>query len=596
MKKVRNIAIILMVLLIGAGSLFAGGGSDSSSAAAGTVTPYNLPRNQTLYINGIAWGAPSGYSPYVSNALGFCNDGHRQTCFETLMVYNLLDGKLYPQIADSYSWNGQRLTVQLNRNVRFWDLGPGVPGSGSALTAADVVYSFELAKTYAIGGSGYWVYLDSVTAQGDYTVVFQAKANPFNMKQIEEAISQYKITSKAYWEGKIASGDLGSGVAALGSFPGWDCIGTGPYIPTYSDDVKVVLTRYDRYWGQHSSRYGKLPAPRYIAHNIYRDNAAGDEAFRRGEVDVSQQFIAQVQTFFPFGAETYVPQAPYYIPGVIPSIFFNTGRPGLNDPAVRRAIAMVLDYDMIGVNAMSGYTAPKQAHMMLPAEVAQFIDEAALRPYQWTGRDIAGANALLDQNGWVRGADGIRAKAGVRLNFRAECPFGWSDWNASLEVVAQSTREIGINITTYFPEAGVWTTDYQTANFDIIMYSPGGMGIASPWSRAYAMMASSYLPAAGVPNQVGNWGRYRNAEVDQIINQIAGETNEATLKQLWTRLNILYLQEMPAAGLMYRPALFHTVNASVWTGFPKLGDGSNIPPTICIDGYGIRALYNLRLK
>jgi len=244
-----------------------------------------------------------------------------------------------------------------------------------------------------------------------------------------------------------------------------------------------------------------------------------DEAFRRGEVDVSQQFIAQVQTFFPFGAETYVPQAPYYIPGVIPSIFFNTGRPGLNDPAVRRAIAMV-----------------------------------------------------------------------------PECPFGWSDWNASLEVVAQSTREIGINITTYFPESGVWTTDYQTANFDIIMYSPGGMGIASPWSRAYDMMASSYLPAAGVPNFNGNWGRYRNAEVDQIINQIAGESNEATLKQLWTRLNILYLQEMPAAGLMYRPALFHTVNASTWTGFPKLGDGSNIPPTICIDGYGILALYNLRLK
>jgi len=505
------------------------------------------------------------------------------------MIYNLLDGKLYPQIADSYSWTGPTtLTVQLNRNVKFWN--------GTPLTSADVVYSYELSKKYEIGGSGNWTYIDSVTAQGDYTVVFQAKANPFNKLLVESAISQYKITSKAYWEGKLASGELGTGVADLGSFPGWDCPGTGPYRPLYADEVKIVLERVDTYWGQHSSRYGKLPAPKYIAHNIYRTNAVGDEAFRRGEIDVSQQFIAQIQTFFPYGAETYIPQAPFYIPGVIPSIFFNTTKPGLDDSAVRRAIAMVLDYDLIGTNAMSGYTAPKQAHMMLPAEVASLVDTAALTPYQWTGRDIAGANRLLDQAGWVRGADGIRAKGGVRLAFRAECPEGWSDWNASLEVVAQSTRDIGISITTYFPNSSVWETDYQTGNFDIIMYSPGGMGISSPWSRAYAMMASSYLPAPGVPNFGGNWGRFINAEADQIINQIANESNEATLKQLWTRLNIIYLQEMPAAGLMYRPALFHTVNASVWTGFPKLGDGSNIPPTICIDGYGIKALYNLRLK
>jgi len=589
MKRTKILLFVALILIVAAGVFAGGNRAATPTAAATTVTPYNLPRNETLYMNGIAWGAPSGYSPYVSNALGYCSDGHRQTCYETLFIYNLLDGKLYPQIGDSYSWNGRTLTVQLNRNVKFWD--------GSALTAADVVYSYQLSQRYAIGGSGTWTYLDSVTAQGDYTVVFQAKANPFNVKQIESAISQYKISSRAYWEGKLRDGSLGTGEAALGAFAGWDCIGTGPYIPTYSDDVKIVLTRNDAYWGQHSSRYGKLPAPKYIAHNIYRDNAAGDEAFRRGEIDVSQQFIAQVWNFFSVGAETYVPQSPYYIPGVIPSIFFNTTRPGLNDPAVRRAIAMVLDYDMIGTNAMSGYTAPKEAHMMLPAASEKaLIDEAALRPYQWTGIDVAGANALLDQNGWVRGADGIRAKGGVRLAFRAECPFGWSDWNASLEVVAQSTRAIGMDITTYFPESNVWTTDYQTANFDIIMYSPGGMGIASPWSRAYDMMASSYLPAAGVPNFNGNWGRYVNAEADQIINQIASETNEATLKQLWTRLNIIYLQEMPAAGLMYRPALFHTVNASVWTGFPKLGDGTNIPPTICIDGYGILALYNLKLK
>jgi len=590
MRKVRNLTIILMVLLIAAGTLFAGGGGQQPASGGATVTAHNLPRNQTIYMNGLQWGAPSGNQPYVGNANNFASNGHRQLVYETLFVYNLLDAKLYPQIGDSYKWDGQTLTVELNKNVKFAD--------GTPLTAADVVYCFDLAKKYVIGPSGYWDYLDSVTAQGDYTVVLKAKAPPnFNMKSVEQAISEFSITSKAYWEKKIAAGELGNQPGDLVGFPGWDCIGTGPYVPFYHDDTKLVVVRNDNYWGKHASRYGKLPAPKYIAHNIYKDNATGDEALRRGEIDVSQQFIAQVWTFFNAGVETYVPQAPYYIPGVIPSIIFNAQKPGLNDPAVRRAIAMVLDYDMIGTNAMSGYTAPKQAHFMvpLPAELA-LIDQDKLKPYQWTGIDVAGANKLLDDAGWVRGADGIRAKGGVKLSFRAECPFGWSDWNASLEVVAQSTKSIGIDISTYFPEAPVWTSDRLNNTFDIIMDSPGGQGIGSPWTRANAVMGSSYLPPVGTPNPIGNWGRYVNADAQKIIDEIANETDAAKLKDLWTRLNIIYLQEMPAAGLMYRPWLFHTVSTAVWTGFPKLGDNSNVPPTILIDGYGIKGLYNLKLK
>jgi len=128
------------------------------------------------------------------------------------------------------------------------------------------------------------------------------------------------------------------------------------------------------------------------------------------------------------------------------------------------------------------------------------------------------------------------------------------------------------------------------------MDSPGGQGIDSPWSRAYSMMYSGYLPPVGTPNMVGNWGRYSNPRANTIIDQIANETNAATLKNLWTELNQIYLDEMPAAGLMYRPWLFHTVNTSVWTGFPKINDGTNVPPTILMQGYGIKGLYNLKLN
>jgi peptide/nickel transport system substrate-binding protein len=295
--------------------------------------------------------------------------------------------------------------------------------------------------------------------------------------------------------------------------------------------------------------------------------------------------------------ETFIPQPPYYFPGTIPTIFFNTQRAGLNEAAVRRAIAMVLDYDMIGTNAMSGYTARLVPGLMLPTPAEQaLVDADAIRPYQWSGVDVAGANALLDQAGWVRGADGIRAKGGVRLAFRAQCPHGWADWTAALEVVAQAGRQIGIDITTYFPEFPVWVADRNNGTFDIIMSMAGNAGAAAPWSRAFMVMGSMSLPPAGTPNTVQNWGRWVNARANEIINELAAETDPARVKALWTELNIIYLQEMPAAGIMYRPMVFHTTNSIVWTGYPKLGDGSNVPPTLLMGGYGVKGLYNIRLK
>jgi peptide/nickel transport system substrate-binding protein len=589
MRSLKNSTILATVLLIAAGALFV---ACSWATKKETVTVDTLPRSETLYFNGLQWGTPRGNNVYGNTNNAFAEQGHRQLQFETLFVYNLLDGKLYPQIGDSYSWSGQTLTVQLNNNVKFSD--------GSPLTSADVVFVFDLAKKYSIGPSAYWQYLDSVRAEGDYTVIFQGKEPPnFNMKQMEAAISEVSITSKRYWEIKINMEELGTDTGDLFNFMGWDCVGSGPYKLFYHDGAKVVLIRNDNYWGKISSRYGKLPVPKYIAHNIYEDNSTGDDAFRGGEVDVSQQFVFQIWRMWESGlpVETFLNQPPYYLPGVIPSVIFNTTKPGLNDKAVRKAIAMVLDYDMIGTNAMSGYTAKKQASMMLPLPQEQsLIDLSALKPYQWEGIDINGANKLLDDAGWVGGADGIRAKGSVRLSFMVECPSGWSDWNASLEHLVMACRQLGMHLVSYFPDAGTWSDDRFNCNFDIIIDSPGGQGIASPWSRAYAMMYSKYLPPVGTPNAVGNWGRYSNARVDTLIDRIANETNATTLKALWTELNQVYLDEMPAVGLMYRPWLFHQVNSSVWTGFPRLNDGTNVPPTILCDGYGIKGLYNLRLK
>jgi peptide/nickel transport system substrate-binding protein len=310
------------------------------------------------------------------------------------------------------------------------------------------------------------------------------------------------------------------------------------------------------------------------------------------------QYIPRVWRLWEQGAavKTFNPNPPYHFPGVIPFLVFNVQKPGLDDVAVRKAIVRAIDYDLIDKNAMSGYSGKFTPSLMLPVPSEQvLIDPAALKPYQWDGVDSAGANKLLDDAGWVRGADGIRSKGGVKLQFKLECPSGWSDWQATLEVVAQSTKDIGIDLQTYYPEVNVWGNDSANGTFDIIMRNYGGAGVASPWNRVYEAMSSTDLPPIGQQN-VSNWGRWENARADEIIAILATETNPATLKQLWTELNIIYLQEQPCAAVMYRPTAWYQFNTSVWDGFSTYNDGTNYPPLIPTDAYAFNVLFNLRAK
>ena len=76
---------------------------------------------------------------------------------------------------------------------------------------------------------------------------------------------------------------------------------------------------------------------------------------------------------------------------------------------------------------------------------------------------------------------------------------------------------------------------------------------------------------------------------------VTHETDDAKLKDYYTELSKIMLEDCPCVPLMYRPQVFHEVNESVWTNYPQKDDGSNIPPMDCTDGYGIAALYNLEL-
>ncbi len=569
-----------------------------------------LPRNETLYFNGQQWGAVACWNPYSSscnNALGIAQqDSARVTMFETPYLYDMLDGQVYPLLADGpYTWNDAHteLTFKIKAAAKWSD--------GTPVTAEDVAYTWASHVKYNTPtGSGNKDYIDTITAVDPQTVVIKAKLDAdgkaVNPLIVGAYVSTNYVIQKAWTQTLEARS---ADATAFLADPAEDVVYSGPYHKFFADETKVVFIRDDNYWGKDASMWGKLPAPKYLAHTIFKDNAAGFTALKAGEVDVSQQFNANIQDLWlkdNLPISTYLPEAPYGIGASLPTAFFNLKSPGLDNVAVRKAIAMAVDYDTIIANAMTNQSAtfaqaPRSLMNPTPGEQAMY-DHAAVKDLQWTGKDYEGAKKLLDDAGIKdTNGDGWRELDGKKLSYVATCPNGWSDWQAAIEVVAAAGKEIGIEITTNYPEWSVYQTVVTKsdaplpAGYDIFMMWSDGAGPTQPWSRIRKLMSSEFNGMAS--NWNGNWGQYTNPEADKLIKAIPNETDPAKLKEMYTELVKIYLTDVPSFTLMYRPQSFHAVNESVWTNFPHEGDGTNppVPPLDMTDGWGIAGLYNLTL-
>ena len=573
-------------------------------ATAETAT--DLPRNETLYFGGQQWGPVNGFnalSSNMNNAMVIASNprGSRTIMFETLYMYNSLDGELYPLLADGeYEWNDDltQMTVKIKKEAKWSD--------GTPVTAEDVAATWDAAvltknNTY----SGYSAYIDKVEAVDGNVVITTTLTDagkPTNPLQVLNFLSATYILQKDWLATLAARND--NDAAKMLEDPAQDIIYSGPYHGYFANDQLVAFVRDDNYWGACDAMWGALPAPKYIGHAIYSDNDAALVAFKAGQIDVNQQFIANVQKLWEeqdLPIATYMSDEPYNICTTMPTAWYNMEIPVLQVKEVRKAIAMAVDYDQIIENAMTNQSpsfAAVPRSVMNPTDGEQALyDHDAVKDLQWVGKDIEGAKKLLDSAGITDSdGDGYREYNGEKITLNACCPNGWTDWQAAMEIVAAAGQAIGLDITTNYPEWSIYQTVFTKASqteYDIFMYSPAGAEPAAPWSRVRSFMSSDFL---GVDNNwSGNFGHYKNDRIDEIIAEIPLTTDDEKIEALYTEATKIYLDEVPSFSLMYRPDYFHAVNESVWTGFPEYEDGDNIPPADCTDGYGIAALYNLEL-
>lgn len=549
--------------------------------------PSALPREQTLYVAGLQWGPPSTFSPVAADPDWPVGEPHRELLYETLFAFNMISGELEPLLAKSYRWaDDLTLEVSLEESARWHN--------GEPFTAQDVVYTYELARRYELPYTAFWDYVGSVSALGDHTVQFRLIPESPNRLMAMEYVCHINMLPRSVFSAKEK--EFGGDATALRQWTNEQPIGSGPYRLHEFSPEKILLKRYDGYWGK---ALRGLPAPLYIAHVIYKGNESGNLALERGDVDVSQQFVPQVWKMWEGGKPvgTWLREPPYYyVSGSMPSLIFNLHRKPMDDPAFRWAVAHALNYEKMAELAMTRYSPT-----MVPGLISKFGDEARYFDQR-----------LVDEQGWRY--DPARAKqvlreAGYRQDdggawlmpdgspigpLKVECPHGWTDWMSTLNIVAQDLREIGFDVRAEFPEYPPFNDRMQQGDFDMVMNNPSGSySPAQPWLKFRNVVSARGVPAVGAGRAFWNWGRYQNDEAERLLAQAAAVADEKERKRLYRELNRIFMRDVPVLPLEYRPWLFYEFSTAYWENFPT-ADNPYAPPQVCTDGAGMRALYKIR--
>ena len=115
----------------------------------------------------------------------------------------------------------------------------------------------------------------------------------------------------------------------------------------------------------------------------------------------------------------------------------------------------------------------------------------------------------------------ILARAGIKtpLSLTVKMVAGYTDYLSDLQIIQQELKPVGINLSIDQEAYTAFISDQDNGNFQLLMDSFGYT--PDPWSYYYTLLDSGIAPAIGKADTVGNFGRYKNPQVDSLLSQIA---------------------------------------------------------------------------
>jgi peptide/nickel transport system substrate-binding protein len=417
---------------------------------------------------------------------------------------------LSPRLATSWegSDDGLSVTFRLREGVSWHD--------GRPFTSADVAFSaLNIWKPLQNLGRVVFAHLDTVETPDAATAIFRF-SKPTPLQLIRNALPVVSsVVPKHLYEGT----DIAANPANT------QLVGTGPFrFAEYRPGEYYRLTRNEAYWDKGHPKLDE------IIFRVLPDRAGAGAALEAEEIQLaafSAVPLADLERISKVPGLKVITKG-YEALTYQLVVDINHRRKELSDLKVRQAIAHAIDKTFVVDTIFLGYAEASTGPV--PKNAPQFYD-ADVPAYAF---EVDKANALLDEAGYARDANGTR----FRLKLRP-APY-FNETRQFGDYLRQALAAIGIDAELVNADSAAHQKAvYTDHDFDL--------AVAPPVFRGDPAISTTILVQSGIPagTPFSNQGGYADAELDGIIAKAAETIDTAERTELYRQFQKKVAADLP---------------------------------------------------
>jgi len=447
---------------------------------------------------------PLGWDPHIS--LAFSSWNHYELVYESLLRFNY-KMEIEPSLALSWEQpDPLTLIFRLRKGVKFHN--------GREMVASDVKYSFERLKNPKTSAyPAYYEPVKSIDVVDDYTVKF-TMSSPYPTLPATIAYNQFAaIVPREVAE---KHGDLKVVTC-----------GTGPFkVKEYVPDDYTVFEKHSDYWDK------GLPVVDRLIFKVIKDETSRLAALRRGSVDIGWVKEAQMADMAQKTKELKVIIPP---PARQMRVWLSHDRFPFNNKKLRQAISCAIDREamiktvLMGLGEITSCIPPASVPYALPKE------EVAKLPFY--KRDLNLAKQLLAEAGYPNGFEFTHITS-------AHSP----DYMPGSQMIQSNLKDVGIKMNIQQVEWGIHLNRWQSGDFQMLQM--GGVWDIDP---------DAYIRPFFHSTSKGNYGRYKNPEVDKLLDESRETVDVKKRIEIWKRLQYIMADDVPILWVQAGPPRFEVI-------------------------------------
>lgn len=511
---------ILLVILLGSGVVM----------QAQALSPYYQtlkPVKGGIYTEGI-YGKFTTANPLY--ATGTVDSSVSHLIFSGLLKYNnqnqLVGDLAKDVVADD---RGVVYTVTLRDDI-FWQ-------DGKPVSAEDVMFTYMLiqepdAKSPLFANwSG--VKLEQVDAHTIKFTLPHALAS-FKQSLTNGIVPKHKLDTIPVTQLRTAEFNT---TKPLGSGPfKWDSIQISGQTPETREE-QIGLSANLQYYG------GEPNIDKFIIKAIHTKDGLIKQ-FNAKEVDA---MVGLDKRPNEIGKDTTINEYDFPLNAEV-MIFFKTSQEILKDKAIRQALVKATNKSEI--QSGLGYPVATVNGPILSNQVGYASD---ITQFSY---NINEANTTLDQAGWLKGPDGIREKAGQKLQFNLSSQNN-SEYAYIAQIVQRQWREIGVDLKVNLEDDTALQSTIALHNYDMLLY---GITIGSD-PDVYAYWHSSQADVRASSRL--NFSELKSPAVDSSLEAGRTRTDPNLRTTKYRPFLSTWKDEAPAIAL-YQPRFLYITRGHIY--------------------------------